>query len=189
MARWEPGAAGRLREAALELFARQGFDQTTAAEIAAAAGLTRRTFFRHFPDKRDVLFAGEAALERALVSAVDEAPEGLSPLSLIGLALDRASDVFVDMPRDRVRARQAIIDSDASLLERQREKYAALARTMGAALGHRGISEPAATLAAECASVVFTVALTQWLADGESRALSVIAADVLAELRALDVPR
>lgn len=96
MARWEPGAAGRLREAAVELFARQGFDQTTAADIAAAAGLNRRTFFRYFPDKRDVVFAREAALERALVSAVDEAPEGLSLLSLIGLALDRASDVFAE---------------------------------------------------------------------------------------------
>jgi hypothetical protein len=60
MTRWEPNARGRLEQAALALYGERGFENTTVAEIAARAGLTERTFFRHFADKREVLFAGGA---------------------------------------------------------------------------------------------------------------------------------
>ena len=80
MSRWEPNARGRLEQAAAELFADRGYDQTTVADIAARAGLTERTFFRHFADKREVLFAGADALREQLVSTVAEAPRPLAPL-------------------------------------------------------------------------------------------------------------
>ena len=75
MGRWEPNARGRLEQAAMELYLERGFDQTTVAEIAERAGLTERTFFRHFADKREVLFAGAGALQELLVSAVAGAPD------------------------------------------------------------------------------------------------------------------
>ena len=189
MARWEPGAQARLQSAALELIARQGFERTTAAEIAQAVGLNRRTFFRHFPDKRDVLFSGQPELEAALVAGVEEAPAGESPMGLVGLALARAADMFANMSRERARANQAIIDAEPALRERQRQKDADLARRLGEALRDRGIDDLAAMLAAESAAIVFTLAFVQWLADGESRSLSLIIAETLAELRALNVPR
>ncbi|MEV4123904.1 TetR family transcriptional regulator [Nocardia sp. NPDC049707] len=189
MARWEPGATARLQKAALELFTSQGFEQTTAAEIAQAVGLNRRTFFRHFPDKRDVLFLGQQELEGALVAAVAQAPAGESPMSLIGFAIARVADMFADTPREHARARQTIIDTNAALLERQHHKNANLAQLLRDALRDQGIAEPAATLAAESAVTVFNLAFRQWLATNETRTLSVIAAETLAELRALDVRR
>ena len=94
MARWEPNAPDRLREAALELFEERGFEQTTVAEIAARAGLTERTFFRHFTDKREVLFRGSEGLRDTLVAAIDGAPAGASPLATVTAALDAAGAVF-----------------------------------------------------------------------------------------------
>src|SRR4051794_33644988 len=90
MARWEPDAGGRMREAALELFLDHGYEQTTVAEIAERAGVTARTFFRHYADKREVLFAGSEALERGMVAAVAGAPPSASPLDAVAAALDTA---------------------------------------------------------------------------------------------------
>src|SRR5438105_6260537 len=94
MARWEPNAAGRLRDAALDLFEERGFEQTTVAEIAARAGLTERTFFRHFADKREVLFRGSEGLRDTLVAAVDRAPAAASALEAVSAGLDAAGAVF-----------------------------------------------------------------------------------------------
>src|SRR4051794_268607 len=90
VARWEPNAEGRLVEAALELFAERGFQQTTAAEIAERAGLTKRTFFRYFADKREVLFGGGVELQAVFVHALADAPTALGPLEAIALSLDAA---------------------------------------------------------------------------------------------------
>ncbi|MEC3993950.1 TetR family transcriptional regulator [Actinacidiphila sp. DG2A-62] len=187
MARWEPDAQARLQNAALELVARQGFERTTAAEIAEAVGLNRRTFFRHFPDKRDVFFAGQDRIEADLVAGVTEAPPGESPMGLVGLALARAADTFARLPREQVRARQAIIDAEPALQERERQKFAALARSVGDAMRERGVAALAATLAAESGVLVFRTAFTQWLTDGESRSLPLIIAETAAALRALNV--
>jgi AcrR family transcriptional regulator len=187
VARWEPDAQARLQNAALELVARQGFERTTAAEIAEAVGLNRRTFFRHFPDKRDVFFAGQDRIEADLVAGVTEAPPGESPMGLVGLALARAADTFARLPREQVRARQAIIDAEPALQERERQKFAALARSVGDAMRERGVAALAATLAAESGVLVFRTAFTQWLTDGESRSLPLIIAETAAALRALNV--
>src|SRR5690348_7759176 len=94
VARWEPNASGRLREAALDLYTERGYEQTTVAEIAERAGLTARTFFRYFADKREVLFAGSADLQARLVQALREAPDSASPMAAVAAALDAAAAVL-----------------------------------------------------------------------------------------------
>lgn len=185
MARWEPGAAQRLQRAALELFTAQGFEQTTAAEIAQAAGLTERTFFRYFGDKREVLFYGQDSFVQMFLDGMDAAPAEAPPMRLIAAAIAGAASFFPDERRPYSRMRQAVIDSNSALQERERHKLAGLATTMAAALRERGISEPAATLAAESGATVFGIAFSQWIHVGERRPLASIAADTLAELRAL----
>ena len=142
MVRWEPGARERLQAAALELFATRGFEQTTAAEIAQSVGLTERTFFRHFSDKREVLFYGQQQFLQAFVDGVDAAPPDASPLELIASAIDAAASLFPDERRPYSRTRQSVIDQNPALRERELHKLAGLATTVAAALRARGIGEP-----------------------------------------------
>src|SRR6195952_1953679 len=107
MSRWEPDARGRLALAAMELYLDRGFDETTVAEIAERAGLTERTFFRHFADKREVLFGGQDALLQLFVKSIDEAPESMSALDAVGAALAAAGPVFEDRHK-HARRRQAV---------------------------------------------------------------------------------
>src|SRR5664279_5101432 len=118
MGRWEPGASGRLRQAAMELYLDQGFEQTTVAEIAEHAGLTARTFFRYFADKREVLFAGSAELQEHLVAALEGAPATATPLDAVRAALDAAATTLGEHP-DHSRRRQAVIDANPELQERE----------------------------------------------------------------------
>ncbi len=185
MGRWEPGAGDRLRQAALELFTTKGFEASTAAEIAEVAGLTQRTFFRHFADKRDVLFQGQEEFVQAFRDGMDAAPPGASPLELAGAALNSAASLFPEDRRPYSRLRQCVIDANPALVERERHKLASLAVEVAAALRDRGVPEPAATLAAESGSTVFRLAFTQWIREPETRSLAAIAADLLAQLRTL----
>jgi AcrR family transcriptional regulator len=185
MARWEPGARERLQAAALELFATRGFEQTTAAEIAQAVGLTERTFFRNFSDKREVLFHGQEQFLQAFVDGVNEAPADASPVELIASALRSASAFFPDERRPYSRMRQTVIERNPALQERELHKLAGLAATVAAALRARGVAEPAATLAAQSAATVFGVSFAQWIGEGESRSLPDIASQTLRELRNL----
>src|SRR6516165_9484729 len=107
MSRWEPGARGRLEQAAMELFLERGFEQTTVAEIAGRAGLTERTFFRHFADKREVLFWGQDALRELLVSAVAAAPDSLAPIDAVAAALESAGALLQERG-EYARRRQAV---------------------------------------------------------------------------------
>ena len=182
MARWEPGARERLQAAALELFATRGFEQTTAAEIAQSVGLTERTFFRHFSDKREVLFYGQQQFLQAFVDGADAAPPDASPLEVIASALRAAASFFPDERRASARMRQSVIDQNAALRERELHKLAGLATTVAQALHARDIGEPAATLAAESGATVFGIAFAQWIREGERRSLADIASDVLHEL-------
>ena len=185
MARWEPGAPERLQRAALELFATRGFEQTTAAEIAQSVGLTERTFFRHFTDKREVLFHGQEQFVEAFLAGLRAAPDDASPMQLVAAALRSAASWFPDERRDHSRARQAVIDQNPALQEREAHKLAGLAVTVAEALRARGIGEPAATLAAQSGMTVFGIAFTQWLQEGETRSLGETADAVLADLAAL----
>ena len=182
MVRWEPGARQRLQAAALELFATRGFEETTAAEIAQSVGLTERTFFRHFSDKREVLFYGQEQFLQAFVDGVDAAPPDASPLEVIAAAVRGAASFFPDERRPYSRIRQSVIDANPALQERELHKLSGTATMLAEALRARGIGEPSATLAAQSGATVFGIAFGQWIREGEERSLDDIASDVFREL-------
>ncbi|WP_036960004.1 TetR/AcrR family transcriptional regulator [Promicromonospora kroppenstedtii] len=189
MVRWQPGTSGRLQAAALELFASNGYEQTTAAEIAQSVGLTERTFFRHFSDKREVLFHGQELMVDAFLAGLVAAPDEATPMELVAAALESAAELFPDERRDHSRLRQSVIEQNPALQERERHKMSVLAAALGDTLRGRGITEPAATLAAESATTVFGVSFTQWIGAGEERSMVEIERTVLAELRNLTAAR
>ncbi|MBO1754723.1 TetR/AcrR family transcriptional regulator [Allobranchiibius sp. CTAmp26] len=161
MGRWEPDARGRLEQAAMDLYLEHGFEQTTVAEIAARAGLTERTFFRHFADKREVLFAGAAELQQLLVSTLSATATSASPLDAVATALAAVAPFFQERS-DFGRRRQRIISSTAELRERELIKLASLGSAMAATLRERGVADPAASLAAEAGVAVFKIAFERW---------------------------
>ena len=182
MGRWEPDARGRLAKAAMELYAEQGFEQTTVAEIAARAGLTERTFFRHFVDKREVLFYGMDRLRGLLAQAVADAPASATAMDAVGAAFEAAGAMLQENP-ERVRLRDAIVSANAELQERELIKLAAMASAVAGALRDRGIPEPAASLAAETGVAVFKVAFARWVGDPGQPDLPGIFRESMAELR------
>ena len=184
MSRWQPNARGRLEQAALELYAERGFDQTTVAEIAERAGLTERTFFRHFADKREVLFWGQDALTELMTKAISSAPESASPIEAVGRAL-HATGEMLEGRREHARRRQKVIDANPGLQERELIKLASVAAAMAEALRHRGVAEATATLTAETAVAVFKVAYGRWLNASRRKDLTDVISDSLDELKAL----
>lgn len=164
MPRNREDARRRLQQAALELYCERGYDQTTTAEIAARAGVTERTFFRHFPNKREVLFSGEAPLRAALVDAVAEAPAELTPLGAVLRAFRSIEQVFEDNRRF-TEPRQRVIDSTPALQERELAKAAALIGALAEALRRRGVEGRLATLAAQAGMAAFGHAVASWLDD------------------------
>jgi AcrR family transcriptional regulator len=184
MVRWKPGATDRLRVAALELYVEQGFEQTTVGEIARSVGLTERTFFRHFADKKEVLFDGEGQLQQAFVAAIEAAPPS-SPFDLIAAALTATAQYFGEERRTWSRQRNQVIQANQPLKERELLKLAGLATALTEALRKRGVADPTATLAAETCVTVFSVAFGQWITDGETRSLAEVGRDILAEFRIL----
>ena len=185
MGRWQPDSRARLQEAALALFAARGFDQTTAAEIAGRAGVTERTFFRHFADKREVLFGGSALLQDRIVAGVAGAPEGDGTLDAVARGLDAASDMLGEFRRDLSRQRHAVIAANPELRERELAKLADYAAAVAGALRQRGVPEPTASLAAEAGMTVLRVAVERWATGDDECDLSALMQDSLAELRAL----
>jgi AcrR family transcriptional regulator len=184
MTRWQPDGRGRLEQAALALFGEHGFDQTTVAEIAKRAGLTERTFFRHFADKREVLFAGSGALQELLVSAVAGAPESAAPIDAVAASLEAAGAQLQER-REYARQRQGIIGANTELRERELIKLASLASAIAGALRRRGVGDPAASLAAEAGIAVFRIAFERWVEETGPRDLPQIIRESLDELRAV----
>ncbi len=182
MARWEPDALGRLQRAALALYGERGFDQTTVAEIAEAAGLTKRTFFRYFADKREVLFRGSEELEELIVAAVGSAPPFTVPLDPVAAALDAAATMLEPRKEFSVR-RQRVIAANPELQERERIKLATLAAAVAQALRLRGVGDLAAILAAETGITVFRVAFERWVDPANEHPLDRLIQDSLHELR------
>jgi AcrR family transcriptional regulator len=164
MGRWEPDARGRLAQAAMALYAERGFEQTTVAEIATLAGLTERTFFRHFADKREVLFYGMDIARDLLTRAVADAPASAAPVDAVGAALEALGTMIQENP-ERARLRDAIVSANAELRERELIKLAAIASALAEALRDRGVPEPAASLAAETGVAVFKVAFARWVSE------------------------
>jgi AcrR family transcriptional regulator len=184
MGRWEPDSRGRLERAALELYAERGFEDTTVAEIAERAGVTERTFFRYFADKREVLFPGGGVLEVLLTDAVAGAPSSAGPMEAVTYALD-AFAVMLEERRDFALQRQAVIAASPELRERELIKLASLAATLANALRARGVRDPAATLTAEAGLTVFRVAMERWAAGTKRRDLSRLVRESLDELRSV----
>ena len=184
MGRWEPNARGRLEQAAMELYIERGFEQTSVTEIAKRAGLTERTFFRHFADKREVLFQGASSLQDFLVSSIAGAQDSAAPLDAVATALE-AAGARLQERREFSLKRQAVIAAHAGLRERELIKLAALALAMAEALRRRGVTDPAATLAAEAGIAVFKVAFERWINERSQRELPQLIRESLDELRAV----
>jgi len=185
MVRWEPGARARLQLAATSLFLTRGFEATTVQDIAREAGLTERTFFRHFTDKREVLFVGQQEYEAHFLRGVREAPEGLSSFALASAAIAAAADFFPAERRPWSRQRQAVIDANPALQERELLKRAALGAALTEELRAHGVPAPDAPLAAETGVTVFHVAFRLWIAEEEDRSLLEIEQEVLGRLSAI----
>jgi len=164
MGRWEPNARGRLEQAAMDLFIERGFEQVTVAEIAGRAGLTERTFFRYFADKREVLFWGQDALRELLVDAVAGTPGSVAPIDAVAAALEAAGAVLQER-REYARRRQAVIAANTGLRERELIKLASLASALAGALRRRGVTGPAASLTAEAGIAVFKIAFERWMSE------------------------
>ena len=184
MTRWEPGGRGRLELAALALYGERGFENTTVAEIAARAGLTERTFFRHFADKREVLFSGADALQELLVSNVAAAPDSIAPIDAVGAAVEAAGALLQER-RAYAPQRAAIIAANAELRERELIKLASLASAIAEALRQRGVADPAASLSAEAGIAVFRIAFERWVDETNQRDLPELIRDSLDELKAV----
>ncbi|MFI7545235.1 TetR/AcrR family transcriptional regulator [Actinoplanes sp. NPDC049599] len=183
MARWQPDARGRLAAAAMELFRERGFDNTTVTDIAARAGLDKRTFYRLFGDKREALFDGGRLLEEVAVRAVTETDA--APFEAVITAFHRlAKELFADR-LDLVRVRQSIIDSSPELQERELHKMRSLSAAIAAALRAKGTGETTATLATESGVTVFRLAFARWVAPGSDTSLTDLITEVAAELRAV----
>jgi AcrR family transcriptional regulator len=188
MARWEPNTRERLVRAALDLFAEQGYEATTVSEIAErAGGLTKMTFFRHFSDKREVLFAGQEMHNRLVTDAIAAAPGQATPLQAVAAALDAVTARFTDERREFAGRLRAVIAASGELRERAAFKRAALAQAMTDALLKRGVPDPAATLAAELGALAFYHAFDQWADPANPRTLTDLTRQALAELLAATV--
>ncbi len=179
-------ARRRLQKAALELFSERGYEQTTASEIAARAGVTERTFFRHFLDKREVLFDGQITLRAALTGAVAEAPETLQPMEILYWAFRSVEQILEDN-RPFSGPRQQVIANTPALQERELAKTAALTDNLLLALRDRGVDERVATLAAQTGMAVFHYAVVSWFADA-SRPLGAYLDEAFDELCRLSSP-
>ena len=168
----------------MELFIERGFDEATVTEIARRAGLTQRTFFRHFADKREVLFAGAGALQEFMVSAVASAPDSAAPIDAVAAALEAAAGLLQER-REYSRQRMAVIAANPELQERELIKLARLASAIAGALRERGVPDPAASLAAEAGTTVFRIAVDRWHGEITQRDLLEVTRDSLDELKAV----
>jgi AcrR family transcriptional regulator len=181
MGRWEPGARERLVVAAVDLFTEQGYDATTVAQIAERAGVTKSTFFRHFPDKRELLVAGQETLSRLLAEGITEAPANATPLQAVAAGLERASAAMNSVSRDLAPRLKAAIAASAELQERDALKSVSLATAMTTALIARDVPQPTAALAGELGVLAFKRGYAEW-SSGDCGREDMLAGHVLAAL-------
>lgn len=183
MGRWEPDTRGRLERAAIELYLKQGFDQTTVAQITQHAGLTTRTFFRHFADKRDVLFVGQDELRERVAKTIAAAPTRWSPVRAGASGLNIAA-AALQMRREEAKDRRALIRATPELRERELAGYAAMTETVAEALTEHGLENRAARVTAAAILAAFQVAFEYW-GDHPDRELPQLVNETLDELRSI----
>jgi AcrR family transcriptional regulator len=189
MGRWQPGARERLEQAALDLFIEQGFTETTVPQITARAGLTTRTFFRHFADKREVLFAGEELMPERVARLMAGAPPSLGPMELIARGLPpAAAEIFEGRSVDYLLRRRAAIDAEPALHERELRKFSLMSAALEQGFRDRGVDDLTARLAAEIAVTTFRIAATRWLDQHGDPDLPTTIGQTLAAVRHLTNP-
>lgn len=184
MSRWEPGARERLVVAAVELFSEKGYDDTTVAEIAERAGLTKSTFFRYFPDKRELLVAGQETLGTLFAEGIAGAPRGATPLEAVGAGLEAVAGAMGPINRELWPRMKAAIAASAELQERDALKSVGLAASVTSALVARGVPEPTAHLAAELGLLAFKRGYAEWTEGDSDNGLAHYMSVALNELRA-----
>lgn len=182
MSRWEPDAEGRLITAAIALFDEQGYDATTTAEIAETAGLTKRTFFRYFSDKREVLFNGSHELQDRWIAGIEAAPPGAGAMAAVSAGLDEVATLFTDR-HSFARMRARIIEANPELQERELIKLHSLAGTIKEALIRRSVPVNGATLASQAGVTIFHVAFARWIAQDDPAVFRRLMDDSLEALR------
>jgi AcrR family transcriptional regulator len=183
MARWEPNARERLERAALALFAENGYDATTVAQIADRAGLTKSTFFRHFADKREVLFGGQESLTEAFTRAIGAAPPSATTTDCLAAALEAVEVVFTPQRHEFALQRRDVIAAHSELQERELLKMARLGLAIAGALRDRGADDVTARLAAEVGMLAFSTAFARWAVPGNEEPFPPIAHAALRELQ------
>jgi AcrR family transcriptional regulator len=175
----------RLVRAALDLFSEQGYDATTVSEIAErAGGLTKMTFFRHFPDKREVLFAGQDTHSRILADAIAAAPGPATPVQAVAAALGALAATFTDDRREFAARLLAVIAAHSELRERAAFKHIGLTEAITEALEKRGVPDLTASLAAELGIRAFDRAFGRWADPAGHQTLTELTRQALDELRA-----
>jgi AcrR family transcriptional regulator len=184
MSRWQPDSQGRLIKAAITLFDQQGYDETTVAQIAETAGLTKRTFFRYFADKREVLFNGANELMERWIAGIEAAPAGASAMGSVNAGLDEVAELFADR-HSFARMRSEIILANPELRERELIKLQSLADSITLALRKRGVPGNAAILAAQAGVTVFHVAFARWVRQNDAAAFRRIMDESLEDLRSV----
>ncbi|OPF83824.1 TetR family transcriptional regulator [Streptomyces antioxidans] len=184
MARWQPNASERLVAAALDLFAERGYENTTVIDIAERAGLTKSTFFRHFQDKREVLFGGGAMAE-LLAKAIAAAPVSATPLEAVAHALDEVgSEAFTAARREFTARRRAVIAANPELREREALKGLGLTASMAEALGRRGVPDLTSRVAAELGALTLKIAYERWSDTANTEEFGEVARRTLGEVQA-----
>jgi AcrR family transcriptional regulator len=168
----------------MELYRERGFDQTTVAEIASRAGLTERTFFRYYADKREVLFGGSDVLEQRIVQTVAAAPDSLAPVDAVALGIEAAAGMLQER-REFARQRHAVITANAELQERELKKFASLSAALAQTLRGRGVAEPAASLAGEVGMAIFKTSFERWITGAEGDDFPRLVRDARDELKEL----
>jgi AcrR family transcriptional regulator len=171
-------------KAAITLFAEQGYEDTTVAEIAERAGLTKRTFFRYFSDKREVLFSRSEELQHLWLKAVATAPPGATAFAVVTAGLDPVAEMFFER-HDFARIRAGIIEANPELRERELIKLQTLAGAIKTALIERGVSANAAILAAQAGVTVFHVAFANWVQQDDPIAFRRLMDESVQELRSV----
>jgi AcrR family transcriptional regulator len=184
MPRWEAGARERMVVAAVDLFTEHGYDATTVAQIAERAGVTKSTFHRHFPDKRDVLVAGQEALSRLLTAGIAEAPDDATPLDAVALGLLKVSQHMTPFNRELGPRLSGAVAASTELQEREALKRVGLAAAMTEALEDRGVPETTAHLAAELGVLAFRRGWTVWSQTADDTELATHALAALEEIKA-----
>ena len=172
----------RLVRAAVDLFAEQGYDDTTVAQIAARAGLTKATFFRHFPDKREVLFAGQDTHSTLLREGIAGAVAAATPLEAVAVALETLTGTFTPEQREFGPRLEAVVAANDELQEREVFKRAGLATAVAEALQERGVPETSALLAAELGVHAYYRAFSRWAGGHDDRTFPELARRALDEL-------